>query len=142
MSYSILVLSGKTILAKFLFEDCNGKKSQIGVGLHRQGDKWIYRAIGESFAETGFQEVAEKLQPFCVSPIWLSITVAGARNLRAFDANGKSDPYVWLKGNRQVYKTDVVKKTLNPEWNATFRLAYWSRDKLERSDVLFKLYDW
>lgn len=49
------------------------------------------------------------------------ITLLEARGLRGVDKNGTSDPYVRVKAGRyQIYKTQVIPKTLDPEWNETF----------------------
>jgi tellurium resistance protein TerZ len=48
----------------------------------------------------------------------LHIKLIEARNLKACDAGGTSDPYVRIKQNgRVLHKTRVVKKTLSPVWN-------------------------
>ncbi|KAL4094233.1 calcium-dependent phospholipid binding [Phytophthora ramorum] len=65
----------------------------------------------------------------------LVVGVVGARDLLAGDLNGFSDPFVQLsvldaKGQPLVaagsFKTSVAKRTLAPEWDATFTLG--SRD--------------
>ncbi|XP_010245025.1 PREDICTED: C2 and GRAM domain-containing protein At1g03370-like [Nelumbo nucifera] len=50
----------------------------------------------------------------------LVVRVLEARNLRAMDLNGSSDPYVRLQIGRQKCKTKVVKKSLNPCWGEEF----------------------
>ncbi|KAI9316811.1 C2 domain-containing protein [Dichotomocladium elegans] len=51
----------------------------------------------------------------------LNITLLGARNLKAMDKGGTSDPYARVRmGGKQVFKTRHVKKTLTPEWNESF----------------------
>ncbi|OVA08280.1 C2 calcium-dependent membrane targeting [Macleaya cordata] len=50
----------------------------------------------------------------------LLVRVVEARNLRAIDLNGSSDPYVRLKVGRQKFRTKVVKKSLNPFWGEDF----------------------
>uniref|UniRef100_A0A0G4IB22 C2 domain-containing protein n=1 Tax=Chromera velia CCMP2878 TaxID=1169474 RepID=A0A0G4IB22_9ALVE len=61
----------------------------------------------------------------------LNVTVHGASNLRAADANGKSDPYAVLSllddgaegvtaQQRKPEKTRIIKKTLDPAWEQTF----------------------
>ncbi|KAJ3286488.1 hypothetical protein HK104_009001 [Borealophlyctis nickersoniae] len=50
------------------------------------------------------------------------ITIAGARNLKAVDSGGTSDPFVkatiLLHGKgKSLHKTSVIKKSLNPTWN-------------------------
>lgn len=56
----------------------------------------------------------------------LTITLLKARNLKAKDLNGKSDPYVkvWLQfGEKRIEKrkTPIFKCTLNPIYNETFQ---------------------
>ncbi|KAI8344503.1 C2 domain-containing protein [Chlamydoabsidia padenii] len=49
----------------------------------------------------------------------LTVTPVSANHLKSADRNGKSDPYVVFTLNgAKVYKTDVYKKTLNPEFNS------------------------
>ncbi|MDP2439323.1 MAG: SH3 domain-containing protein, partial [archaeon] len=49
---------------------------------------------------------------------YLRIRIIGARNLKANDAGGTSDPYCLAKvGDLPEHKTEVVYKTLAPEWN-------------------------
>ena len=50
----------------------------------------------------------------------LNVRVIAARNLRAMDFNGFSDPYVKLQVGKQRFKTKVVKMNLNPEWDQEF----------------------
>ena len=48
------------------------------------------------------------------------VTVVRAENLLAKDRGGTSDPFTVLILGRQIKKTSVIDKTLNPEWNETF----------------------
>ncbi|XP_062191387.1 C2 and GRAM domain-containing protein At1g03370-like isoform X3 [Phragmites australis] len=50
----------------------------------------------------------------------LTVRVIGARNLRAMDSNGFSDPYVKLQLGKQRFKTKVIKMNLNPTWDQEF----------------------
>lgn len=50
----------------------------------------------------------------------LLINLVNARNLKAADLNGKSDPYVIFLVGDQSAKSSVIKKTLDPEWNEMF----------------------
>ncbi len=44
-----------------------------------------------------------------------------AENLGSFDSNGLSDPYVKAKTkSKRFYKTQIVKKNLNPVFNEEF----------------------
>ena len=61
------------------------------------------------------------------APVMLKVQAIGARQLKAMDRNGFSDPYLKLQiGNstdkRQKCQTKIVKKNLNPQWNETFQL--------------------
>ena len=50
----------------------------------------------------------------------LTFTVLRAEGLVAKDKGGTSDPFVELIIDKQKFKTKVIPKTLNPEWNETF----------------------
>ncbi|KAL0082033.1 C2 domain-containing protein [Phycomyces blakesleeanus] len=51
----------------------------------------------------------------------ISISLLGARNLKAMDRGGTSDPYARVRiGSKMIGKTRHIKKTLTPEWNETF----------------------
>lgn len=70
----------------------------------------------------------------------LTIKVLSASNLKSADTNGKSDPYVTGSfKKKQVFKTKTIKKTLNPEFNETFKIPIKSRSKQE---MTFQVYDW
>lgn len=58
----------------------------------------------------------------------LRVTAVGAKNLKAADRGGKSDPNItFLLDNMKVFKSETKKKTLNPVWNETFEVAIPSR---------------
>lgn len=47
----------------------------------------------------------------------MQVTILGARNLKAMDRGGTSDPYARVRiGSKVVHKTKHIKKTLTPEW--------------------------
>ncbi|KAJ7946465.1 C2 and GRAM domain-containing protein [Quillaja saponaria] len=50
----------------------------------------------------------------------LVVRVIGARKLPAMDLNGLSNPYVRLKLGKQKFRSKVVKKNLNPQWEEEF----------------------
>ncbi|KAJ7967858.1 C2 and GRAM domain-containing protein [Quillaja saponaria] len=50
----------------------------------------------------------------------LVVRVIEARNLPAMDLNGLSDPYVRLQLGKQRFRSKVVKKNLNPQWEEEF----------------------
>jgi Ca2+-dependent lipid-binding protein len=61
----------------------------------------------------------------------LRVTIAEARELPAADRGGTSDPFVKLKVGRHQAKTEIIKKTLDPVWDAEFAF-----DNLLFSDAL------
>ncbi|KAG0366577.1 hypothetical protein BGX24_003638, partial [Mortierella sp. AD032] len=51
----------------------------------------------------------------------LTVHLVGAKNLMAADRSGTSDPYFVFRVNgKEVFKSDVVKKNLNPVYDETF----------------------
>ncbi|CAD6264519.1 unnamed protein product [Miscanthus lutarioriparius] len=77
----------------------------------------------------------------------LTIRVIEARNLRAMDSNGFSDPYVKLHLGKQRFKTKVIKMNLNPTWDQEFsflvgdvkdvlKLDVYDEDILQMDDFL------
>lgn len=70
----------------------------------------------------------------------LRVEVHDAADLPAADRNGYSDPYCkFLLNGKQVYKTEVQKKTLHPAWNEAFEV-----DVKSRTAAVFKVdcFDW
>lgn len=47
----------------------------------------------------------------------LRVHVFEARDLEKKDVTGKSDPYVILNVGAQEFKTQVIKRDLNPQWD-------------------------
>ncbi|XP_053139937.1 synaptotagmin-7 isoform X5 [Hemicordylus capensis] len=103
----------------------------------------------------------ELLLSLCYNPSANSIAVniIKARNLKAMDIGGTSDPYVkvWLmyKDKRvEKKKTVVMKRCLNPVFNESFMfdipteklrettiiITVMDKDKLSRNDVIGKIY--
>ena len=80
------------------------------------------------------------------------MTVVRATGLKAADSNGLSDPYVKVAAGKRTAKTSVVKKTLNPTYNAalafhfddvnamtaceTIGVQAWDWDMVGRDDAL------
>ncbi|KAH3678186.1 hypothetical protein WICPIJ_008904 [Wickerhamomyces pijperi] len=63
-----------------------------------------------------------------------------AQNLMAGDSNGKSDPYAELLiGDVTLFKTKIIKKTLNPTWNEGTTVPVPSRS---RNFLKLRVYDW
>jgi len=65
------------------------------------------------------------------------VRIVGASNLAAGDDNGLSDPYVVLVAGRAKKKTKTIKKTLDPQWHASFIV---DMGDLESFD--FFIFDW
>lgn len=60
----------------------------------------------------------------------LTVNLQSAASLLAVDSGETSDPFaVFRLNNTKVYKSEVVKKELNPEWNETFETAIMHRDR-------------
>ncbi|CCH61524.1 hypothetical protein TBLA_0E04720 [Henningerozyma blattae CBS 6284] len=71
---------------------------------------------------------------------YLHLKIISAEGLMSADRNGKSDPFarVFVDG-RKAFKTEVVKKTLSPVWNATAKIAVPSR---RYSQLVLEVFDW
>lgn len=70
----------------------------------------------------------------------ITIDILDGEDLISADSNGKSDPFAVIELNgAEVFKTEVVKKTLHPKWNesATFPIPSLSRTKL-----IVHVFDW
>jgi Ca2+-dependent lipid-binding protein len=65
----------------------------------------------------------------------LSVRVIEARNLRAMDSNGFSDPYVRLQLGKQRFKTRVIKMNLNPTWDQEFSFLVGDSKDVLKLDV-------
>ena len=77
------------------------------------------------------------------TPATLKITVLQARNLIAADRGGTSDPYVRLHvgdAMKESKKTKVVKKTLNPTFDETFRFRLSSSQR--QSTLTLECFDY
>ncbi|GAA5849255.1 hypothetical protein JCM8547_006494 [Rhodosporidiobolus lusitaniae] len=70
----------------------------------------------------------------------LRVDVLDAKNLPSADRNGKSDPYCsFVLNDEKVFKTEVIKKTLNPVWNEKFECEVPSR---EAARFVVEVHDW
>ncbi|KAL1412655.1 Tricalbin-2 [Vanrija albida] len=70
----------------------------------------------------------------------LKVTVIGGKNLASADRSGKSDPNItFLLNGHKVFKSQTVKKTLNPVWNETFDTVVPSR---VRAKLQYEVNDW
>ncbi|KAH8835823.1 C2 domain-containing protein [Flagelloscypha sp. PMI_526] len=70
----------------------------------------------------------------------LRVDVISAHDLIAADRGGKSDPFaVFSLDDKKVFKSQTIKKTLNPEWNESFTTSVPSR---VGSNFEVEVYDW
>ncbi|KAI9281499.1 C2 domain-containing protein [Sporodiniella umbellata] len=71
----------------------------------------------------------------------LSVELMSAHNIMAADKTGTSDPYVIFTVNgERAFKSDVIKKTLNPEWShAKFSVPIQSR---VTASIRIEVFDW
>eukprot|EP01126_Amoeba_proteus_P057145 TRINITY_DN724_c4_g1_i2.p1 TRINITY_DN724_c4_g1~~TRINITY_DN724_c4_g1_i2.p1 ORF type:complete len:869 (+),score=167.23 TRINITY_DN724_c4_g1_i2:282-2888(+) len=79
----------------------------------------------------------------------MTFTVVAAKNLISADLNGKSDPYVKVLYSvdgfsQEVFRTDKIKTTLNPNWLEKKDKASLTHTVTisENSSVVFKVMDW
>ncbi|CAI5446032.1 unnamed protein product [Caenorhabditis angaria] len=103
-----------------LIENEDDEGSQVGSGITENSNSQKYKpgTLGSIQFNLNY-EVSEKK---------LTITLLRAKNLKAMDSNGFSDPYVKLHlipGNAKATKltSKTIEKTLNPEWNE--EMVYW-----------------
>ena len=69
----------------------------------------------------------------------IRVHVMEARSLNPSDVNGWSDPFCIVKvNNKKIFRTKVVKRTLNPRWNET--TTYLHKGSLD-GFLLFQIYD-
>ncbi|CAO3663290.1 unnamed protein product [Rhizopus stolonifer] len=71
----------------------------------------------------------------------LSVELMSAHDLMAADKTGTSDPYVVFTVNgERMFKSDVIKKTLNPKWSqAKFTVPIQSR---VTTSIRIEVFDW
>ncbi|KAG7661406.1 uncharacterized protein J8A68_005101 [[Candida] subhashii] len=70
----------------------------------------------------------------------INMQIIGARNLKAVDSNGKSDPLCVIKlDGVEIHRTDKKRKSLDPEWNESIEFPMKSRS---RQVLLVEVYDW
>ena len=70
----------------------------------------------------------------------LRVDLVEGKNLPAADRSGYSDPYcVFLLNTERVFKSKIVKKTLNPSFDEKFEVSVPSRTAAE---FILEVYDW
>jgi len=68
------------------------------------------------------------------------VTVVSGRNLVSRDDNGLSDPFIVVHFVDQREKSAVIRKTLNPEWNAQFTFS--CAGVSDQTQMQFTVMDW
>ncbi|CAF1483114.1 unnamed protein product [Adineta ricciae] len=76
----------------------------------------------------------------------LTITLLRARNLRSFDSNGLSDPYVKLHlvpgvAKATKLRSHTIRRTLNPDFDETLVYNGISLDDMKNRTLKFSVYD-
>ncbi|KAF8320471.1 tricalbin [Clavulina sp. PMI_390] len=70
----------------------------------------------------------------------LRVDVISAAGLRAADRGGKSDPYAqFVLNGQKVFKSETIKKTVNPTWNQSFVTLVPSR---VAANFVVEVFDW
>ncbi|KAH9818867.1 C2 domain-containing protein [Melampsora americana] len=70
----------------------------------------------------------------------LTVMLENAKDLMAADRNGYSDPYAqFVLNGMKVFKSNVQKKTLNPQWMEKFDVEVPSR---VHADFVVQVFDW
>ena len=89
--------------------------------------------------------MADKKSDDPIRTIWnpqtvyiLDINVYRGIGLLKADILGKSDPYLKVQCLHRTFNTDVVKKTLDPEWNASTQFRFLQQPP----NVMFRCIDW
>jgi hypothetical protein len=119
--------------------EASGEAARVGVQkgdvVIEVGGKSVTKLVGKHGGVTGaaFKEllietkarpcpvrVARPKAPRIGSSGTLSVCVVSAKQLRAADSNGLSDPYAKLRIGEQTNSTSVVDKNLNPTWDESF----------------------
>jgi len=71
----------------------------------------------------------------------LHVLLQRASGLKAMDRNGKSDPYAKLTLQGVTHKSKTIKKTLDPEWNESFKWSGLLRE-LSSEPLQLHLFDY
>uniref|UniRef100_H3CQT3 Synaptotagmin 9 n=1 Tax=Tetraodon nigroviridis TaxID=99883 RepID=H3CQT3_TETNG len=100
-------------------QEAHGPDSMLGVG----APLWYWRVLSAGAPALDNVDLGELMFSLCYLPTAgrLTITVIKARNLKAMDFTGASDPYVKVSlicdGRRKKRKTSTKRNTLNPVYN-------------------------
>jgi len=81
----------------------------------------------------------QQLGPVKVDKGSVTIKLKQAKDLKAADSNGKSDPYVQINHGGKKWKSKVIKKTLTPVWNENYSIEM--KDIDQNTTILLELFD-
>eukprot|EP00903_Cladosiphon_okamuranus_P006046 g5963.t1 len=100
---------------------------------------------GPTPAERAVSSVVSVMDEPRPMPSKVLIHLESARNVRAADTMGTSDPYVKVfVGDMEVHRTKVIPMTLSPTWDETFFISPETRDRDEATNdcsVRFEIWD-
>ncbi|KAK9477688.1 phosphatidylserine decarboxylase-domain-containing protein [Lipomyces japonicus] len=82
------------------------------------------RSASSSAAPSRSQSPKASLDPI----LFLNVELIEANNLAAKDRGGTSDPYAVVKLDDARVSTQAISKTLNPQWNASFKIGLYHVD--------------
>jgi len=127
-----------TKVRHLLRELSNARKEDLKEG------KWLplTNRVGDMLVKFEFLPVAVELaqEESITNSGTLSVDLLDARNLKAVDSSGTSDPYVVFTVNgARVYKSEVIKKNLNPVFNESFEIDLAGR---HASTLTAEVMDW
>ena len=94
------------------------------------GQRGSKKATGEVHLNI---KLSEKIENLSLGKAEVEITIIAAKELRAADRNGTSDPFIIARLNKEVFRTKTIYKTLDPEWNEeyTFNKSKSSKKEVE-----------
>ena len=72
----------------------------------------------------------------------LQVGLRSGSDLLAADYTGTSDPYAILRFGSQHFRSDVVRKTLNPTWDEVFVFTCTSLDECASQSLRIEVYDY
>ncbi|XP_029009942.1 synaptotagmin VIII isoform X2 [Betta splendens] len=121
-------------------------------------EEWRDLAEPAKFEEENLGEICLSLR-YVPTAGKLTVVILEAKNLKAMDVGGTSDPYVKVqlaldKRKWKKRKTSVKKKTLNPYYNESFTfdvsfeeiqrvnlvISMWDHDTMTRNDAMGKIF--
>jgi len=104
--------------------------------------KSITKGSSLSFANLTNVRTIQKELNFAKVPKTLSVKLLKGVDLAICDMNGFSDPFVVITlGDRQKQKSEIIYKSLNPQWNQEFQFEL-SYELSSTKEVKFEVLDW